>query len=320
MHDALAHVAELLADAGAIVVCGHVDPDGDAVGSVLALTLALRAKGLDVTPTLADEGDAPESYAFLPGFELFEPAASLAAPSVFVALDTPTPARLGAALPLAQAADSRVVIDHHPDSACFLGATCAIDATSPATGALIWDLLPELGVAPDADIATCLWAALVTDTGRFQFSNTDAGTMRRAAEMLDAGARAREVYGRVYESQSRGALVLVGRTLSRIREANGGAVAYSWIDQADLDDTGTRLSETETLIDQVRSLAGVDAVFLVKTTDGRCKVSLRSKSEADVGAVARAMGGGGHAKAAGFTFEGPMEAMLERLLPMLPTR
>jgi bifunctional oligoribonuclease and PAP phosphatase NrnA len=316
----IADAVEMLRSARDVVVCAHVDPDGDAAGSVLGLTLALRKAGIVTKPTLADDGDAPLAYSFLPGFELYSPVSRLNVPDVFVALDTPTPARLGEALPFAECARGRVVIDHHPDSSCFLDSVCLIDPNAAATGELVWELIHALGVEVDVDIATCLYTALVTDTGRFQYTNTTADTLRRAAAMMDVGVDAHAVYREVYESRSRGALEIVGRTLSRITMANNGAVAYSWIDDQDLSDCGITISETETLIDQVRQLRGVDAVFLVKLTRGLCRVSLRSKGEADIGAAARRMGGGGHRAAAGFTWEGTLDSLLDALLPRLPRR
>lgn len=316
----LQFAAKALRSARDIVVCAHVDPDGDAVGSVLGLTLALDKLGIPVTPTLADDVPAPGAYAFLPGFDRYRPVSELDVPDVFVALDTPTPARLGVALPLAECCRDRVIIDHHPDSACFMSSVCTIDPSAASTGELVWELLPQLGVAPDSDIATCLYTSLVTDTGRFQYTNTSPRTLRNAADMADAGVDLHSIYAHVYESRSAGALELVGRTLSRITLANGGAVAYSWIDDEDLAECRVTASETETLIDQVRQLRGVDAVFLVKFQQGQAKVSLRSKGQADVGSVARALGGGGHRAAAGFTWHGPMDALLDELLPRLPER
>ncbi len=316
----LEEAAQLLRSAKDVVICGHVDPDGDAVGSVLGLTLALRSIGVSVKPTLADPGDPPPAYRFLPGFDLFKPVAVLDVPEVFVALDTPTPARLGEALPFAECARERVIVDHHPDSACFLSSVCVIDPAAAATGELTWELVRALGVEPDADIATCLYTALVTDTGRFQYSNTTAETLRHAAHMMDAGVDANAVYRNIYESRSRGALEIVGRALSRITLANGGAVAYSWIDEQDLAECGVDMSQTETLIESVRQLADVDAVFLVKMSGGHCRVSLRSKGPVDVGAVAREMRGGGHRAAAGFSWEGSLDTLLDALLPKLPRR
>jgi len=316
----IARAADSLRSARSVVLCGHVDPDGDATGSALGLTLALHSMGIAAVPTLADDGPPPAAYGFLPGFNLYRPISELAKPDVFVALDTPTPARLGVALPLAQEATERVIIDHHPDSACFLSSVCAIDSGAAATGELIWELLPALGVKPDRDIATCLYTALVTDTGRFQYTNTRAATLRHAADMMEGGADAHLIYRHVYESRSSGALALVGRTLSRMQVANGGAAAYSWIDDHDLVECDVTLAETETLIDHVRQLRGVDVVFLAKCTAGGCRVSMRSKGAADVGAVAREMGGGGHCAAAGFTFEGDLPHLLATLLPKLPMR
>jgi bifunctional oligoribonuclease and PAP phosphatase NrnA len=312
-----ARVAEALKGAGSIHVCAHVDPDGDAVGSMLGLTLALRSLGKNATPIIADGRLAPETYRFLPGFDLLKPADGQYPADVAVALDTPTPERLGDAQGLALAAGALLVLDHHPDNRLF-GAVNVHDAAAASTGQLVFRLLPYLGAVLDADIATCLYAALVTDTGRFQYSNTDASTLREAADLLEAGARSREVSQHVYEEFSPGLLKLVGSTLSRLAVVNSGHVAYSWIGPDDFADTKVPLSGTETLIDTVRSTGGVDVVFLVKCDGTNCKVSLRAKSSLDVGAIARLFGGGGHAAAAGFSFEGTKDALLPKLLPELP--
>jgi phosphoesterase RecJ-like protein len=306
-----------LTSAGSVAVCAHVEPDGDAIGSVLAATLALRSLGIEAVPTLADDAPVPSTYAFLPGSDLFVPASDVPEPDIFFALDTPSPARLGAGQRLADAARLVVVADHHPDNRHF-GDIELFDPRAAATGQIVWRLLRKIGVAPTPDIAYCLYVALMTDTGRFSYGNTDSRALRDAANMVIAGADPYAAYDATYERRSPGSLKLLGLALSRVTVANGGRVAYSWVGEDDLEATGTTMPETENLVDAVRQLGGVDAVFLAKVVGGHVRVSLRSKTGADVGAVARVLGGGGHAAAAGATIEGDLDAALAALLPLLP--
>lgn len=311
-------VAEALLAARSVVVCAHVNPDGDAIGAVLALTLALREAGVDAVPTLADAHDAPSTYAFLGGFDLYRPAADLEAPELFVALDTPSWARLGTAEQLARSAGRVIVIDHHSDDACF-GALNLVDADAASTASIVWRLLPLLGVAPTPAMASACYAALMTDTGRFSYSNTTPRALRDAADMIEAGADARRLYTKVYESRTAPALALLGRVLSRITLANRDRVVYSWITSTDLAETGARPDETENIVDIVRQTGRVDAVVMFKEESDSVKVSLRAKCPTlDVGAIARTFGGGGHFAAAGATLRMPLDEAVEAVLALLP--
>jgi phosphoesterase RecJ-like protein len=314
--DRAAAAAAMLAGRS-IVLCAHVNPDGDATGAVLALTLALRTAGVDAVPTLADPHDAPASYAFLPGFELYRPPAHLAAPDVFVAVDVPNLARLDSASALATGARSLVVIDHHVDNARF-GAVNLVDPDAAAVGQMVWRMLPDLGVRPTPDIAQCCYVALLTDTGRFSYGNTDPTALRDAADMIEAGADPLHSYTMVYEGRSAAYLRLLSVVLSRITHANGGQVAYSWYTPEDLASTGASVGETEDLVDVVRTVGDVEVVFLLKEIDGSTRLSLRAKDSFDVGSVARALGGGGHHAASGASVDGGVPEALAALLPLLP--
>ena len=310
-------VAVELRKARSVVIGSHVKPDGDAMGSVLALTLALRDLGIPAVPTLADDAPPPSSYSFLPGFSLFVPAADLEAPGVFVALDTPNPERLGSAADLMAAADLTIVCDHHPDNVSF-GDVNVIDAHAAASGQMVWRILEALDYTPTADVALCCWVALATDTGRFSYSNTSPDALRDGAAMLETGVDPAEASRLVYENRSLASIVLEGLVVSRLTLANGGRVAYSWVDETDYDETGARPEETEHLIDALRTLGGIDVVALFRTHPDTVRVNLRAKSGFDVGAVCRRFGGGGHAPAAGFTHDGSLESLLPALLALLP--
>lgn len=313
----LARAAEALRGARSVVVGAHIDPDGDAVGSILGLMHVLDQVGIPVVPVLPSRAELPETYAFLPGVERFRHAEQIDIPAVFVSLDSPELRRLGDAQALAAAADTLIMIDHHPDASADT-AIAVLDASAAASGCLVWQLAEQLGIAPGAPAATCLYTAVLTDTGRFSYSNTDASTLILAARMVDAGAHPNDIYSAVYENRSLGAQALLARALGRITLANHGRVAYSWVTDEDYAETGALPPEGENLIDHVRALGGVDAVFLVKTNGMTSRVNLRAKGSADVGSVARTLGGGGHRAAAGATVEGDLGQVLSLLLPLLP--
>jgi phosphoesterase RecJ-like protein len=316
--DTVVVIAKALRAARSVIVCGHVTPDGDAIGSVLALTLALRIAGVDACSTLADHHPAPSTYAFLDGFESYRPADELETPDVFVALDTPTWRRLGVAEGLARAATTLVVIDHHPDGDPF-GTLRLVDTAAASTASLVWRLLRPLGVTPDAALASACYAALLTDTGRFSYGNTTAPALRDAADMVDAGADAASIYRRIYETRSAASLALLGRVLSRVVLANGGRVAYSWMTDEDLTETGASVDDTENLVDVVRQIGGVEAIAFFKQQRDSVKVSLRAtRPTVDVAAVAKLFGGGGHRAAAGGAAPLPMESAIEAVLARLP--
>lgn len=315
--DSFEVIAKAIAGASSVAICAHVDPDGDAMGSVLGLSAMLERLGKTVVPLLANGSSAPSTYAFLPGADKLRAPGNAPACDLFIALDAPDPVRLGDAREAALASHSLIVIDHHPDNRCY-GHINLVDPAAAATGEMLWRLLPALGLAPDATIATCLFTALMTDTGRFSYSNTTPDALRSAAEMIEAGANVADLFRQVYESRTPGALALVARTLSRMTRANNGAVIYSWVTPEDFTETGALPEETENLIDEIRVVRDIEAVALLKVGENSVRVSLRSKNGHDVGAVARTFGGGGHRAAAGFTHEGTLESVLAELLPLLP--
>jgi len=309
--------ADALLNARTVVIGSHVDPDGDAIGSTLGLLLVLRQAGITAVPVLPTTAPLPRTYAFLPGADSYRRVEDLDAPDVFISLDCPALRRLAESEPLARAARTLIMVDHHPDAVAE-GDIAIFEPSAAATGCLVWQLADALGVEPGPDAATCLYTALLTDTGRFSYSNTTASTLRTAADMVDAGAHPNEVYSAVYENRSAGAQALLARTLSRTALANDGRVAYSWVTEADFAETGALPAEAENLIDHVRALGGVEVVALIKTNGGVARVNLRSKGVADVSAVARRLGGGGHRAAAGVTIDGDLASALGVLLPLLP--
>lgn len=318
MQAAYHHAAVALRRARSVVICAHVRPDGDAIGSVLGLTLALRGMGIPAVPTTADVRSAPTTYRWMPGFSLYAHSDDLEAPDVFVALDTPNPERLGLARELAEKAGTVVVVDHHPDAYEY-GDVHVFDPTAAATGQMVWRLVKELEQPLTRDVALCCYTALLTDTGRFAFQNTTSQAMRDAAEMIEAGVVPAEVAREVYQNRTSASLALECRAMGRITLANDGKVAYTWVTDDDFSTTGAKPEEAEHLPELVRGIEGVEAGMLLRQRGGEVRGNLRAKSTYDVGAVARSVGGGGHKAAAGFTIEdATVEQVVERLLPLLP--
>jgi bifunctional oligoribonuclease and PAP phosphatase NrnA len=313
------HAAVALRRAPSVVVCGHLRPDGDAIGSALALTLALRSIGVPAIPTLAEKkARVPKTYEFLPGAGLYAPLGDLEVPAVFVALDTPNLGRLGEAAELAEAADTLVVMDHHPDAQEY-GDVNVCDSKASSTSLMVWRLVTgALEVKPTPEVAMCCYVGLITDTGRFQYDNTTADGMREAADMIDAGVEPADVARLVYQDRSVGSLALEARAMERITVCNHGHTAWSWIEESDFTETGAIVEEAEYLPDAVRLLGGIDAVALLRVWGDEVRVGLRSKTGYDVGSVARHFGGGGHKAASGFTWTGTKEDLLAEMLPLLP--
>ena len=293
--------AGILESAGRAVVMGHQFPDGDAIGSVLGLGLMLQGAGREVQASWAEPFDMPEKYSFLPGAELLRRPTELDFEgSIAIALDCANEKRLeelkdrALAVPL-------INIDHHPDNTQF-GQANITDPMASSTSQIVCSVAGPFGLGITPDVATCLYTGLVTDTGRFQFSNVTADTLRIAAGLVDCGVDPHVVYENVYQSDSLNYLRLSGEVLCRsVYESELGLI-HGYVSRDDLKRFGVRMNETEDLIDNLRTLRGHRIVALLKEQpDGRVRVSLRSRSDVDIGTLARSFGGGGHRVAAGYT-------------------
>ena len=292
---------DALREADDVVIACHVNPDGDALGSVLACSLGLQKLGKKTRPTWGSaEAKVPFSYRFLPGADSLVAPGDIPGAQTFLALDCGAADRLGEAEGLARRADCLINVDHHPGNEQFGSINVVVTAAS-STAELVAYLLTDAGVELDRDIAICLYTGVVTDTGRFQYSNSTPETLRLAADLLAYGVPAPDIATEVFESSPFGYLKLLGRMLDRAALFEDERFVYSWISQADLRDTGVEMDETEKLIDLLRATRAADVAAMFKEQrDGRYRVSLRSRGPS-VGAIARAQGGGGHELAAGFT-------------------
>jgi bifunctional oligoribonuclease and PAP phosphatase NrnA len=302
----------------------HENPDGDALGSLLAVQRILEALGKDSLMFLAaKEFPLPVEYRFLPLEEVFhEPPADIA-DRVVIFLDCGNIDRMP--VDFLQNGDNKVInIDHHHDNTRF-GTINLVDVNASSTAEIVYDLAGVLGVELTLGIATALYVALVTDTGRFMYENTDARSHHVAAGLIEAGVEVNEIYRRLYEHAPIEKLKLLARALDRVELRDGGRLAVTYITTEDYASTGAGEALTEGIIDHLRTIDGavVAAVVRDQSDSGRPsrKVSMRSTDgRVDVSAIARAHGGGGHQRAAGFGTDLPYAQVVEFLTGEIETQ
>jgi phosphoesterase RecJ-like protein len=295
----------------------HVRPDGDGLGSMLALADVLGRHGKQVQLVVASP--KPPRYDFLDPEGRIErftpPGEAWRGAAVVVILDTGTWSQLGDFGPFLRALPAaRVVIDHH-QTQDDLGALRLVDTQAEATGRLVFEAITALGGPVTEPAAVSLFVALAMDTGWFRHANTTAATFALAAELVRAGARPDWLYDQLYERNSLPRLKLLGLVLERMQVTAGGHVACSEIRRGDYAATGALPADTEDLVNYTRSLAGVEVGLLfMEQPRGGVKVSFRSRARVDVACLAQQFGGGGHRLASGATLAAPLEEVRGRVL------
>ena len=304
----LEQVVAALREHDRFVVTTHENPDGDALGSLLATTLALRAAGKDAEMYLFGDLPLPDEYRFMELADLRRGGAPDLTGRVLVAVDCANESRLGRdPEKLLGTAELVVNIDHHHDNTRF-GEVNLIVPNASSTGEILRDVYRELGVELTPEIAEALYIAVVTDTGRFQYSNTSPKSLRLAAELVEAGADVHRVFQGIYENVAVAKLKLLARALERAEVLEGGRVIVSHLEREDFARAGAEEPFSEGIIDFLRAVEGAEIAALIRqppTLNGPGRrVSLRTTDEGvDVSAIARKSGGGGHRQAAGFPSE-----------------
>jgi phosphoesterase RecJ-like protein len=293
----------------------HENPDGDALGSLLATKLALDQLGKDSVMYLYGDAPLPKEYGFMElGGILREPPPD-AAERVLVAVDCANETRMGPELTLIDDATLTLDIDHHHDNSRF-GDVNLVVGDASSTGEVLRDVFAELGVELTPEIAEALYTAVVTDTGRFQYSNTTPKALRLAADLVEAGADVHRVFQDVYESVEFAKLKLLARALERAEVYEGGRLVVSHLLRSDFTDLNVAEAYSEGIIDDLRAVDGAEMAALIREPPRRegppRRVSLRaSNDELDVSAIARKSGGGGHRQAAGFSSDASIEEITE---------
>ena len=306
---AVAAIRELAPTGRVLLIC-HVNPDGDALGSMLGFALGLRRLGVQhMQATFPGEFEVPEPFAALPGIDLLVPEEQAwADPDLVIVFDVAAESRLGALVDRLPRARVSIVLDHHASNTGF-GTVQLVDPHAAATSVVAEQLLDRLDVPLDPEIAECLYVALATDTGSFKFDMTTPRVHEMAARLIATGIRPGEIARRIFDNRPFGAMKLFGEVLARAAldptAAGGHGMVWTYVTQDDLRRHGQRPYVMDALIDPVRTVAEADVAVLVKQTGvGEWAVSLRSKGAVDVSLVAIEMGGGGHRLAAGFTGRG----------------
>jgi len=295
-------------------VLSHVRPDGDALGSQLALGLSLKQLGKDIR--IWNEDGMLEKYSFLPCAELLtKPPPAAEDFDVVIALDTAIQNRLGTSLESIRSTKLWINIDHHPSNPRY-GDLVYIDANAPATGQILFELIKSQELPIDTQIAENLYVAISTDTGSFQYPNTSARTFEIAAELVRAGVDVGGVSQQLYENYPRRRIELLRELLRTLRFEAGGRIASFTLSLKTAAELGVLPEDNEGLIDHVRAIRGVIvAIFFEELPDGKVRVSMRSKSnKIDVCAICQKFGGGGHTLAAGARIRGTLSEVEHRVL------
>ena len=309
-------IADALRRHDRFLVVTHENPDGDALGSLLAAALALRQLGKDAVMYLPGRTPLPDEYGFMPLDDLVREPPDDASQRVLLAVDCAKEERIGDEAALSRAPFA-LNVDHHHDNTRF-GDLNLIVAEASSTGEVLRDVFAELGVVLTPELAEPLYIALVTDTGRFQYANTTPKALRLAAELVEAGADIHQVFQQVYESVEFAKLKLLARALGRAEVLEGGRIVVSHLLRTDFGEVGASEPYSEGIIDYLRAVEGAELAVLIReqlNEDAPAyKGSLRSSiDELDVSAIARRFGGGGHPQAAGFSTDLPLEEVVEQI-------
>ena len=300
-----------------VALLGHVNPDGDAAGSCLAVWHALRALGRRAAVCLP--GGMPRLYADLPGADAVVPSGEPLpfAPKAVLAIDVSDEGRLGeAGRALFDACPERAALDHHGTNP-GLGQLYALDGDAAAAGELVVDLIDALGVSLTREMAECLFVAISTDCGNFNYSNTRPATLAAAARCVAAGVDVAEVTRRLYRTRTYGRTKLLGLVLSGLEVSGDGRLAWARLTEDMLREARATREDNEGIVNYLLEIEGVCAAVLAEQRGEATKFSLRSVEPVDVARdIALPLGGGGHSCAAGVTLDADMETALSRVLAL----
>ena len=301
----LLETAAAIGESRSIVLACHVNPDGDALGSMLGLALALIPLGKDLV-CLSQDG-VPDILRFLPGVERIATATDVPAFDLALVVDSGELARVGETVqPLVARARRIVDIDHHVTAGAF-GDIRVLDAHAASTAEIVYALLQTLDVPITSDIATCLFTGIITDTGSFRFQNVTPNTLRVAAKLLEAGAPPAHISENVFDNRTFAATRLLGLALSALSQTPDGQVVWTHITAQNFRTLGATDQDTEGVVNYVRGVRGAEVGILFREMEGgSIRVSLRARESVNVAEVAARFGGGGHRMASGCTLNVPL--------------
>jgi bifunctional oligoribonuclease and PAP phosphatase NrnA len=301
----------------------HVNPDGDGLGSEVALALWLRARGKSVR--VLNDSPVPDAFVFMAREQPLETFDEALAEQLFtqadalIVLDTSNRQRIGrVAVPLERHLIAVAVVDHHATHTRGFGQVNVIEPEASSTGELVYDLIHEAGGGITPAIAEALYVALMTDTGSFRYSNTDTHAHRMAADLLTHGLDPQRLHAQVHSHASAARLRFFGEALAALELLDDGRIVVLEASPEQFQKHGLTGADTDGLVDMPRNIAGVDAVVLISEVEaGKVKVSLRSTGRIAIDQVAARLGGGGHPHAAGVLLRGSRADARARILPEL---
>lgn len=301
----LSDAAAAISASQSIVLACHVNPDGDALGSLLGLALALIPLGKTVV-CLSEDG-VPDILRFLPGAELITQTTDVPVFDLALVVDSGELPRVGETVkPLIARAKRVVDIDHHVTAGAF-GDIRVLDSRAASTAEIVYALLETLGIPITPDIATCLFTGVITDTGSFRFQNVTPNTLRVAAKLLEAGAPPAHISENVFENRTFAATRLLGHALSSLSQTPDGKIIWAHITAKDFQELGATDQDTEGVVNYVRGVRGAEVGVLFREMEtGKIRVSLRSRESVNVAEIASRFGGGGHRMASGCTLDAPL--------------
>lgn len=305
----LDNILEEIKKANSIVILTHENPDGDAIGSVLALYIALQKMGKKADMVVPE---VPKSYLFLPytdqikkqGEECYDLA---------IALDCATIKLLNGFANYFETAKVKVTIDHHSTNTMF-GDYNYINPDSPACAQILLTVLDYFGVEIDKEMGSCILTGIITDTGGFQYQNTTPETFEFASDLLKRGVNVSDIYKRVMNTKTRANFELRKRAIDRLEFLEDGKIAYTYITKQDQLEVNAESGDYEGIVEEGRAIEGVEVSVFLRENDKGYKVSLRSNSYVNVSDVCLMFGGGGHIRAAGCTLTVPLEQAKERII------
>ena len=318
MTDLCRDIAAILRREKSFLILTHYRPDGDAIGSQLALALLL--KDLGKTVEAWNDDAVPAKFKFLPGMQLItRPPATPKTFDVVIAIDTSTWQRVGTCADKIAGKKIFINIDHHVSNEKFAEINWVVPV-APASGQIVFDLLKRGGFSLTPAIAQCLFAAISTDTGSFMYANTNAACLHAAAELVETGINVGELSRHVYESYPYARLQMLQMALADLKLADHKHTAYFWVTKDMFANSGAKREDTEGLIDFARAIDGVVVALLFEEMEepGKIRVSFRSKHpKVDVNSIARHFGGGGHREAAGARFTGTPQEVEAKVLAVV---
>lgn len=293
-----------------IIILGHTDPDGDAIGSMIALNLALKQSGKKVSMYCRDA--VPDIYKFLPESDKVKGSINNGKYDLAIAVDCGDKNRVDSGIDLKNLAEVVINIDHHPDNTKF-GDINFIEKIS-SVSEMLFGLLRKMRIKINKDIAACLYTGIMTDTGNFRYDYTTAETLEIAASLAKGGADISKIAMAVYETKTLSSVRILGAAMYRLETSPSGNVAWTVLPKQLMDSLEAKSEDLTGLVDQIRTIKGVEVAILFREEEDGIKVNFRSKFKVNVSDIAKALGGGGHIRASGVIMQGALEEVKEKVL------